>query len=978
MKLFTGIWLRGFLLCLAVALLPGQSVQAKSIGIDFGDSQTTLMGADETAGTPEYEQANWNSRLQAGTGTVEGLVDNTGQATTASVSWTCQATWRTGVTDVPGDMRLMKGYLDTGNSTTTTVTVSGIPYSRYDLVIYMDGSNDSDWRVGRYTVVDPANGSVLAGPIFNRDAANSDFSGVYVQTPVTSTENLGANTPAGNYIIIPNLTVASFRLEATPASAGSNTLRAPVNAIQIASREAPRLIAPANGAVAVPPDQVFAWEAPQAYNAVGYNVYMDPNMAMLDTAVVASNYADTTLSDVALDYETTYLWRVDAIDPNDGSPILHRGFVWSFTTDAHPSQKDRVGGNVEDLSLSLANASFEDITATSSDGAAWGYDVNDWYEGFSSGSNQCFWELGSGIGLTGDLARWAGLETGGSFYQAVGTVTPGAEYEVRMLIGNRGDSFGTGSAALFAGGTSSNAANGVLVESFAVQLDMATFTMADGISVENNVREVGVFLSVPADAPAGQILWLRIKSESGKNYYDNIRFFKPIDTRAAWGPSPAVGASDVGVREGTLLSWQAGVDRNNNYQTVPGIIGYNVYAGTDKDNLAYLGVASTTEFLANNLPSDSTIYWRVDTRLGAEVLTGRLWRFDTEALLAVITEQPVSAVIEEGQEVRFSVAAESFSPASYTWYKVADAGDVAVGTGPLLVIASATLAAGDEGGYYCKVSNAAGDVSSDLAYVTIKRKMGHWTFDGTLASAVNPAHVGSSTVSRYVQGISGQAWQFTAEQTDPNVIIVADTANDFNFYPQGYTVSAWINTTQSGWGALVAKQYRPAGSGNNVWRGFIVAHQGANAGSMLRGLFGGDIMSADVTVNDGQWHHVTATYDALTGLGRIYVDGRLNNTSAVDMTRAQTNDQPLVFGAETEAGQISPYVGLLDDVQIWNYALDAYEVAAVYTAIRPDDAFCVEFDAMDFDQNCFVDLADFAAFAASWLDCNWAPADLCQ
>ena len=47
----------------------------------------------------------------------------------------------TPIADQPGSARMMKGYLDTTSSSTTTVWVTGLAAGSYDIYVYADGDN---------------------------------------------------------------------------------------------------------------------------------------------------------------------------------------------------------------------------------------------------------------------------------------------------------------------------------------------------------------------------------------------------------------------------------------------------------------------------------------------------------------------------------------------------------------------------------------------------------------------------------------------------------------------------------------------------------------------------------------------------------------------------------------------------------------------------------------------------------------------
>jgi hypothetical protein len=128
----------------------------------------------------------------------------------------------------------MKGYLDTTNTSTTTVTVSDIPaeFGQYDVYVYIDGDATAG-RAGNYTissadgtrmatVSDTANWPVAAGGgAFTR--ANENAHDVSTTPGFTS----------GNFLVFTGMDDPSFTLTAQGSLAGASPPRAPINAIQI-------------------------------------------------------------------------------------------------------------------------------------------------------------------------------------------------------------------------------------------------------------------------------------------------------------------------------------------------------------------------------------------------------------------------------------------------------------------------------------------------------------------------------------------------------------------------------------------------------------------------------------------------------------------------------------------------------------------------------------------------------------------------
>jgi hypothetical protein len=126
----------------------------------------------------------------------------------------------------------LTGYLDTGDPTTTTVTISGIPESLtgsqygYDVYVYALGGVAG--RGGAYQVVNPTSGTAIRGYITAQSPVNpSTYTMVAPTTPPAYAE--------GTYIVFPGLTAADIRIEGTtadPWGIGSPN-RAPINAVQL-------------------------------------------------------------------------------------------------------------------------------------------------------------------------------------------------------------------------------------------------------------------------------------------------------------------------------------------------------------------------------------------------------------------------------------------------------------------------------------------------------------------------------------------------------------------------------------------------------------------------------------------------------------------------------------------------------------------------------------------------------------------------
>ncbi len=215
-----------------------------TIGLNFGadeysgGNQGTLAPSSAAGAVP---QANWNNLTGANGTSTNVIVADTAYETPADtavvVNWVSNGTWSStgrgeeNIQLTGADRALMIGYLDTGNATTTSVTITNIPAeltsSGYDVYVYALGGVGG--RGGGYRVLDAATGAVLKDYVRVVSMTNST---TFVEAPIDAGST---NFAAGNYMVFMDLTASALKVEAT-TEAGygfSGTPRAPLNAIQL-------------------------------------------------------------------------------------------------------------------------------------------------------------------------------------------------------------------------------------------------------------------------------------------------------------------------------------------------------------------------------------------------------------------------------------------------------------------------------------------------------------------------------------------------------------------------------------------------------------------------------------------------------------------------------------------------------------------------------------------------------------------------
>jgi hypothetical protein len=477
----------------------------------------------------------------------------------------------------------------------------------------------------------------------------------------------------------------------------------------------------------------------------------------------------------------------------------------------------------------------------------------------------------------------------------------------------------------------------------------------------------------------------------------------------AWNPSPAKGTGNYGFTpDGTTvtanLSWNTGVNPSNPEQTNPAILKHYLYVSKDRNkfsdpNLFWVmditAVGSTGQAAVAGLNFDGLYQWRVDEavdkgggvpsgRTDPNTIVGPVWSFGTLLSVPVITQQPVSVLTGAGETVQFTVAASSLSPVQYQWFKSADnanntfTDDQAVGSSSYVGTLTLTnVQAANEGYYYSRLKNTAdGYVYSNTVRLGIRRLVSRWTLDqadyvgGQYRDISGEGHhADPNGAPTFVAGQLGQGVSIPrafGERPSTNSWARAGTWNPSEFSGQ-LTVSFWMK-----WAGL-----------NGTWQGFItkrVASTWSNANVLwqvssdngLPHLWFQSPRSLISVANGlvaGQWQYIVATYDGTTG--RIYINGEQRASGAFQFGDA-VSAMICLGGNSFEIGGQEWMNGDLDDVKFFNYAVGELDVAQMYVADAPDKTACLQSQKPDvrFDLNndCKVDVNDFAIFAETWLD----------
>ncbi len=489
--------------------------------------------------------------------------------------------------------------------------------------------------------------------------------------------------------------------------------------------------------------------------------------------------------------------------------------------------------------------------------------------------------------------------------------------------------------------------------------------------------------------------WGSNPNESKVSYEDFVLYKNesPFNNHAPVTPTPEIGTTRVELT--TDLSWNApvGVDT----------VGYDVYLwSTDpNDTVGKIKVASdiTDTTLANadivasygQMLNGIEYNWQVDSYEPNEpgspiVREGNLWHFFTVPAVVVIDADPISLSTPAGGSAVMSVS--DLNGTDYQWYftNLDNTATVALAESAkyvnvntnTLTVTDVNMA--DEGYYYCEVSNSLPSmVASEPARLWVQRVIAYWPFENDSIDSMvdgSPETLVEGAPAFVTEGIVGSALSI-AEDVDA-LYTAIEEASYFDICDQAMTVSCWIKTSNTQtWVPFVARDGEGAG-----WQLRQSGFTSDRPCFTTRGTGNDDGTPANKAIFDDQWHFVVGTFDG--SVKKVYVDGVLSRTYSTDdgslalegdeaTAPVRATDMPISIAARAYPSDDSFAIdvvnncpGIYDEVTIYNYALDELTIAHTYADITGENV-CLQ-QTYDLDNDCDVDVNDFALLASEWLN----------
>jgi len=241
----------------------------------------------------------------------------------------------------------------------------------------------------------------------------------------------------------------------------------------------------------------------------------------------------------------------------------------------------------------------------------------------------------------------------------------------------------------------------------------------------------------------------------------------------------------------------------------------------------------------------------------------------------------------------------------------------------------------------------------DFSGQVIEAMIGQWKLDevGGDTVAEDSAGINDGTVHGEASWLSSGGKLDGAIQLDGDGYVRIPNESNFDLVDQ-ITVAAWVkfDSVNEDWQSVIAK-------GDSAWglSALGIRRRSRRFKFCVTGAPDYVAVDGSVGVRTGEWHHVCGTYDG-SNL-RLYVNGVLDPAGPVSYSGGIAVNNFDVYIGENAEQPGRGWVGAIDEVRIYNYALMPGEVASL---------LCREPVAGDVNHDCTVDMADYAMFTAAY------------
>jgi hypothetical protein len=153
----------------------------------------------------------------------------------------------------------------------------------------------------------------------------------------------------------------------------------------------------------------------------------------------------------------------------------------------------------------------------------------------------------------------------------------------------------------------------------------------------------------------------------------------------------------------------------------------------------------------------------------------------------------------------------------------------------------------------------------------------------------------------------------------------------------GMTLECWVNPATLAGQQALAEWNNGIQPGAHFWIS-VSSPYGAGVGSIYMNVIDTSgnyhwLSSAAGIVQTGSFQHVAMTYDQTSGVASLYYNGGLVASQVLGSFVPQTSYN-FYFGERVGPYPLGPFGGAMDEMSLYNRALGAAEIQAIYVAER--------------------------------------------
>jgi hypothetical protein len=204
-----------------------------------------------------------------------------------------------------------------------------------------------------------------------------------------------------------------------------------------------------------------------------------------------------------------------------------------------------------------------------------------------------------------------------------------------------------------------------------------------------------------------------------------------------------------------------------------------------------------------------------------------------------------------------------------------------------------------------------------------------WGGDNNALDMIGTNHGTLQGGATFAPGMVGQAFSF--DGVDDYIEVPHSASLNLT---GGLTLETWFKVRSAGYATLFSKS-DSNGSQSVTSYGFQIDPDGS-INVALYGTYPADNWTtAAGLVTTGQWYHVALTWDGTYGPSdnvKLYLNGALVQTWTKSLAPLNVTTQTLTLGSMKPPTYYGHMDGLIDEAGIFNRALSAEEIAAIYAA----------------------------------------------